>query len=84
MILYGTQRPTRPLLAWGIDPLPNARVVLQLTLSAPKGGKPDRRASVRVSLTTTQAREIADGLYAMADATVMGQTPVAPPSQVKN
>jgi len=84
MILYCTQRPTRPLLAWSTDPLPNARVVLQLTLSAPKGGKPDRRASVRVSLTTTQAREIADGLYKMADATVMGQTPVAPPSQAKN
>jgi len=49
-----------------------------------EAGKPRRRASVRVSLTATQAREIADGLYKMADATVMGQTPVAPPSQVKN
>ncbi len=75
---------TRPLIAWGTGPLPNARVVLQLTASAPEAGKPGRRASVRVSLTTTQAREIADGLYKMADATVMGQTPVAPPSKAKN
>jgi hypothetical protein len=39
---------TRPLIAWGTGPLPNARVVLQLTASAPEAGKPGGRASVRV------------------------------------
>jgi hypothetical protein len=31
-----------------------------------------------------QAREIADGLQRMADATVMGQTTFTPPSTEKN
>jgi hypothetical protein len=75
---------TRSLVAWGTGPLPNARVVLQLTFSAPEASRPERRASLRVSLTATQAREIAEGLHMMADATVMGQTPVMPPSPVKN
>jgi|tagenome__1003787_1003787.scaffolds.fasta_scaffold20978218_3 hypothetical protein len=75
---------TRPLLSWGAGPLPNARVLLQLNLSAPKAGEPERRASVRVSLSASQAQEIADALHKMADATVMGQTVVTPPSQAKN
>ena len=62
MILYGTQRPNPPAHRLGTGPLPNARVVLQLTASAPEALSEGGRASVRVSLTTTQAREIADGL----------------------
>ena len=73
---------TRPITAWGAGPLPNAKVVLQLTF-APDDAKLDRRASLRVSLTAAQAREIGDALHKIADATVMGQTPVAPPSQAK-
>jgi hypothetical protein len=75
---------TRPLLSWGAGLLPNARVVLELNLPAPKAGEPERRASVRVSLTATQAQEISDALHKMADATVMGQTVVTPPSHAKN
>jgi hypothetical protein len=74
---------TRPIAGWGAGPLPNAKVVLQLTFAV-DDTKPDRRASLRVSLTASQAREIGDALHKMADATVMGQTPVAPPSQAKN
>ena len=74
---------TRRIAAWRAGPLPDAKVVLQLTF-APDDAKADRRASLRVSLTAAQAREIGDALHKIADATVMGQTPVAPPSQAKN
>ena len=76
--------PLRPLLQWGVGPLPNARAVLQLTFAGTEEGAPARKLSVRVSLTAAQAREIADGLQRMADATVMGQTPFTPPSVEKN
>jgi hypothetical protein len=63
---------TRPLIRLGYWP----------AAECPSGAPTDGISAV--SLTATQAREIADGLYKMADATVMGQTPVAPPSQAKN
>ena len=83
-VVDGTHHPNPPAHRLGYWPAAECPSGAQLTASAPEAGKPRRRASVRVSLTATQAREIADGLYKMADATVMGQTPVAPPSQAKN
>lgn len=74
----------RPLLEWGAGPLPDAGAFLQLTFASAEEGAAPRKTTVRVSLTAAQARDIADGLMRMADATVMGQTPFTPPMGEKN
>jgi hypothetical protein len=67
------------LAAWAVGTLPNAKEVLRLDFAVGSEGRVQRR-SLHLTLTAAQARELANALSRMADATVMGQTPQTPPS----